>query len=340
MKFIIGYQLTEDENFVRSIVENKDKIKEVYFSFGDFPNGRASVKHDSGMTLFEKQKREEKDLVTLANAGLDFNLLFNGNCYGADSLSRAFFHKIGDTVDYLRSYLSITSVTTSSPIIAKFLRENFENIDIRASVNMEIGTVEAIEYISRYFDSFYVKRECNRDRKALARLREWCLAEGKEMYLLANSGCLSHCSAHTFHDNLVSHEAEIAKMDNCYSFEGVCHSFLKDEKNREKWLSRTTFIRPEDISLYEEFTTAVKLATRVNRDPKRVLESYTAANLSGNITSILEPDHSHLFYPFVTENKKFPSDFGQKIMSCSHNCIECNYCKEVYKNARVNLGGM
>ena len=94
MKFIVGYQLTEDENFVRSIVENKDKIKEVYFSFGDFPNGRASVKHDSGMTLFEKQKREEKDLVTLANAGLDFNLLFNGNCYGADSLSRAFFQKI------------------------------------------------------------------------------------------------------------------------------------------------------------------------------------------------------------------------------------------------------
>ena len=43
MKFIVGYQLTEDENFVRSIIENKDKIKEVYFSFGDFPNGRASV---------------------------------------------------------------------------------------------------------------------------------------------------------------------------------------------------------------------------------------------------------------------------------------------------------
>ena len=37
-----------------------------------------------------------------------------------------------------------------------------------------------------------------------------CDAEGKELYMLANSGCLNNCSAHVFHDNLVAHEAQIA----------------------------------------------------------------------------------------------------------------------------------
>ena len=33
-----------------------------------------------------------------------------------------------------------------------------------------------------------------------------------------NSGCLNNCSVHVFHDNLVSHESEIAAMDNRCAF--------------------------------------------------------------------------------------------------------------------------
>ena len=340
MKYIVGYQMTDGDRFVRDIVAAKDKISEVYFSFGDFPNGRSTLTYDDGITLYEKEKRQEADLSALADAGIAFNLLFNGNCYGKDSQSRAFFHKIGTTLDYLSSHLNFLSVTTSSPLIARFIRENFDGIDVRASVNMGIGSVEGIEYLSDLFDSFYVKRECNRSKRALDALRAWCDENGKEMYLLANSGCLSNCSAHTFHDNLVSHESEIAAMDNGYSFEGICHTYLKNEKAREKWLSRTSFIRPEDVTLYERYTSAVKLATRVNRDPCRVLTAYLSGSIGGSIHSILEPDHSGMFYPQIIENKKIPADFGSRVMSCDRDCEMCGYCKEVYKNASVHLGGM
>ena len=123
-----------------------------------------------------------------------------------------------------------------------FLNQNFQDIDVRASVNMEIGTTEGLDYVAECFDSFYAKRECNRDFKQLKKLRSWCDNNGKKLYGLANSGCLNYCSTHTFHDNLVAHESEIAEMDNAYQFEGQCRRFLKDIENREKWFSISNFI--------------------------------------------------------------------------------------------------
>ena len=99
---------------------------------------------------------------------------------------------------------------------------------------MEIGSTEGISYVSNLFDSFYVKRELNRNLNELSRLRKWCDSNGKQMYILANSGCLNNCSAHIFHDNLVAHEAEISAMDNGYQFNGICWEFLSDRNNFEK----------------------------------------------------------------------------------------------------------
>ena len=39
MKFMVGLQNRNDD-FLQSIIQNKEHIYEVYFSWGDFPNGR------------------------------------------------------------------------------------------------------------------------------------------------------------------------------------------------------------------------------------------------------------------------------------------------------------
>ena len=219
------------------------------------------------------------------------------------------------------------------------MKNNFEGIDVRASVNMEIGTVEGISYLADSFDSFYVKRELNRDMAALKRLREWCDSNGKQMYLLANSGCLNFCSAHNFHDNLVAHEAEIAAMDNGYQFRGVCWDFLSKEENFYKWLQRTNFIRPEDISLYEGIVPAVKLATRVNAFPARVLGAYVEKRYRGSVMELLEPDHSGLFFPNYIDNSLIGEEFAKRVLSCSKRCEECGACADVMRAACIRLDG-
>lgn len=337
MKYVVGYPISENQSFVRSILQQKERISEVYFSWGDLPNGRSVLDGDQGLTGFELQRRQFKDLKRLSDEGIRFNLLFNANCYGKDSQSRAFFGKIGALVDFIQSELGLASVTTSSPLIAKFIKNNFEGIDVRASVNMEIGSVEGLSYLSQYFDSFYAKRELNRNLGELLRLRRFCDENGKEMYLLANSGCLNFCSAHTFHDNLVAHEAEISAMDNGYQFRGVCWEFLSDPKHFYEWLSRTNFIRPEDVALYETITPAMKLATRVNSAPCRVLDAYVSERYRGSVMELLEPDHSGLFYPAYIENAKFKEAFAAKVMRCDKRCDTCGYCAEVMKDACIRL---
>jgi hypothetical protein len=167
---------------------------------------------------------------------------------------------------------------------------------------MSIGTVEAMDYIKDLFDSFYLQREKNRDLKAVAALQSWCKDNGKTLYLLANSGCLNHCSAHVFHDNLVAHEQEISGMDNGYQFNGICGSYLRE--NPLAAVRNTSFIRPEDVHLYEGLTPAMKLATRVNAAPRRVLRAYLRGSHSGSTLELLEPNHTALLYPYLLENRK------------------------------------
>lgn len=300
MKYSIGYQLINNNDFIKEIIAHKDHITEVYFSWGDFPNGRNNQLKHKDLNPYEAQKKQNEDLLLLSKHGIKFNLLFNGNCYGKDSQSRVFFNKVGDTVDYIINNFGLSSVTTTSLLIAKFIKANFKSIDMRASVNMSIGTIQGMDYVSEYFDSYYMQREYNRDFDKIKTLTEWCKKNGKGLCCLANSGCLNFCSAHTFHDNLVSHETEISAMDNAYEFHGVCKEYLKENKNIVSLINDSNFIRPEDVHLYAQYFDSFKLATRVNKNPIRILKSYVNYKYSGNILEILEPEHS--IYPYVIEN--------------------------------------
>ncbi len=300
MKFMPGYKILEDDTFVDEIIKCKDGIHEVYFAWGDIANGRNNQLAHTSLMSHEAQSKQIADLEKLSKSGIKLNLLLNGNCYGKDSQSRMFFNKIGDTVNYIAEEFGLNSITTTSPLIAKFIKNNFEKIEVRASVNMRIGTPEGMDYISEYFDGYYMQREYNRNFERIKMLKAWCDENGKKLYILANSGCLNHCSAQTFHDNLVSHESEIAGMDNAYVFTGMCHEYLKEQKHREALIKNTSFIRPEDMHLYDEYFVAAKLATRVSKNPVNILKSYMNAKYSGNILDILEPAHN--IYPYVLEN--------------------------------------
>lgn len=299
MKFSVGLQNMRPA-LLETICANKEHIREVYFSWGDFPNGRTSQLHSESYTPWQLMQQRQEQLKQLSGLGISLNLLFNATCYGAESQSRAFFNKVGQTVEYIAENYGLESVTTTSPLIAKFIKANFPEIQTRASVNMSIGTVQGMDYLAQYFDSYYMQRELNRDFEKIEKLSVWCKDSGKKLHILANSGCLNHCSAHVFHDNLVAHEQEIAKMDNAYQFGGICRDYLKDPKHYKSLIEDTSFIRPEDVCKYEPYFDAMKLATRVHRCPEMVLESYIRGHYVGNILELLEPAHS--IYPYVIEN--------------------------------------
>ena len=66
MKFSVGYQLFEDFEFVEKIIEYKDQISEVYFSWGDFPNGRNNQLKRGDMSEDSAKEKQIFDLSLLA----------------------------------------------------------------------------------------------------------------------------------------------------------------------------------------------------------------------------------------------------------------------------------
>lgn len=337
MKYMVGYQRKDDDSLLREIFKWKEQISEVYFSWGDMPSGRGATADRNGRVPFAEMTGQKKQLKMMSDAGISLNLLLNANCYGRDSLSGSFYCSMGDLIAYLSEELRICSVTTTSPPLARFIKLNFPQLEVRASVNMEIGTIEGMEYLQDEFDGYYYKRELNRDIRQVEILKRWCDIHGKKLYMLANSGCLNFCSARIFHDNLVAHEGEIFSGDHTVRFESACRRFLKRPGGRERILSYMNFVRPEEMSYFEPYVEAAKLATRVSPRPEAIIRAYMSGGFQGNVLELLEPNHADLFYPSVLDNERLPEDYCLHVSECKRNCRECSYCRDAAKDAWVSI---
>lgn len=333
----VGYQLRSDSRLINAILRHKDQVREVYFAWPGIANGRSVLSQKLDLSAWEALDRQRADLARLSEAGIGLNLLLNGNCYGAEALSRSFFTGIGDLIDAIAAQYGLSSVTTASPVIARFVKQNFEELEVRASVNMEIGTREGVEYLADWMDGFYIKREMNRSIDQVREFAKICHSMGKRVYLLANSGCLNHCSARVFHDNLVSHEAELMKMDNAFVFNGMCRQFLADPEKRKRILQISNWIRPEDLSRYEGIVDGAKLATRVSENPEMIVHAYVGGHFPGNLLALTEPDFSAIYRPIALSGSRMPHDFFDQTSSCQRKCEGCGYCIRAFEQAAEDL---
>jgi collagenase-like PrtC family protease len=229
----------------------------------------------------------------------------------------------------------VDTVTTTSLAVAHTVKEYAPDIEVRASVNLRIGSPQAMEAVAHLFDGYYVQREFNRDLAHLRRLKAWAEQCGKRLYLLANSGCLFACPGQTFHDNLVAHDAEIDETINIPDWTPhVCWNLYRD---RDRWpaILQSTWIRPEDLRHYEAFTPFVKLATRMHSNPRMVLDAYSRGRYRGNVLDLLEPGFAPAFAPWLIDNDRFPSDWFERTSTCGRRCEECAYCRTVLDQVLV-----
>ena len=339
MKFAVGYQLPDEDEppFAELVREFREQIAEVYFPWLDLPTGRSPVasypsEHQAA------QEKLEHDLVEIRRLGVKLDLLLNASCYGREAYSVALVERITTLITHLRDLVGLDIVTTMSPLIAETVKRHFPEVEVRASVNMRLGTVRALEYVAHLFDSYHVQREFNRDLARLDELHTWAQANGKQLILLANSGCLSHCAVQTVHDNLVSHEAEVAQMTNVPAeTPAFCWSYYRDPRNWVRFL-QNTWIRPEDLHHYEPQFPVIKLATRMHANPRRVLEAYVSQHYSGNLPDLLEPGHGPVFAPYIIDNRRFPADWFARTSACGQQCERCDYCAGVLAQVLAPAG--
>jgi len=332
MKFSIGYPNRSESSFFTLLTPYLDRISELYFPWEGFSSGRSAFGAEDPMSRLLL----EEDLAHFSAAGIKLNLLLNGSCYGGKAISMELGKKVCNLVDYLGSCYGLASLTTASPFIAETVKRWFPQVDVRASVNMWLDGIDGMRQCAEIFDSFYLKREYNRRPEEIRIQHDWCAANGKRLYLLANSGCIPNCSYHIFHDTMISHAVQVAGSINDEDFQPyLCRRLLTKEENRYLLLAGN-LIRPEDVHHYEGLVDGVKLATRIHPYPVTVIGAYARGRFEGDLTALTEPGFGDLIAPQILENSAIPTDFWERTAHCERDCANCGYCGMVYEQILRN----
>jgi len=328
MCFAAGYQHFADGAPFAEIALRHPAVREVYFPWVDEPSGRPKLGFEEEDDPDELAAALKRDLTRLKDAGIKLDLLLNANCYGAEAMSSALEKRVGGILEKLDSWgCKPETCTVASPFVARTVKALAPDVEVRASVNMRLTTLQAFRYLSPLFDSYYLGRDVQRNLETVKRFSDWCHANGKRLCILANSGCLRNCPWQTYHDNLIAHSDEAMKTSNVRGWNPhLCWTLYKDRKNFAEIL-KSTWVRPEDIGRYEGLVDVVKLATRQHANPDMVISAYERGAFEGNLLDLFEPGFSPAFFPQFVDNAAFPSDWFDRTSSCPRECTQCGYCE-------------
>jgi collagenase-like PrtC family protease len=338
MKYAVGYQLMDSRSTFFDLCQPYlDSIAEIYFPWVYQPSGREVIGEDDFMLDYTAADRLIHDLRFFKKVGKKIDLLFNSNCYGADAVSKRLEGEVYSIIEYLTTVVGdVDVVTTTSPVVAYIIKSRYPDIRTRASVNMHIGTVCGMRYLADVFDEYLVQREYNRDIEYLKKLKQWADSNGKNLHILANSGCLAYCSGQTFHNNIIAHRQDSKSRYRIEAFSGedgrpanVCWNFFGAQGNLIDLL-RATWIRPEDVGNYEDIFDTMKLATRMHPKPELIIKAYAQGFWKGDLTDLFEPQFSSVIAPRILDNTAFGKNWFQMTSACGRRCDSCSYCEDTY----------
>ena len=302
------------------------RIKEVFFAWP----GVLSCRPAPDFTP-EVRARLLSDLTWARSRGIELDTLFNCNCYGDLAISPDLADFVTRTLREMDAEgLFPETVTTTSPFIATVLRQRFPSVRIRLSVNLRVHGSVGFEPILPLFDSFYATRERHRETAWLRGMSDWARAHGKEIGIQANSGCLRQCPYQTFHDNLHGHDRRAqSKVGERFDFSVfLCRQTYA--RDHESFL-RATWIRPEDLPLYEPFVDVVKLATRRHAYPEKIVAAYATRAYDGDLADLVDarPD-----LPVVFDNRAFDATpLWPAVRECpsANGCTHCGRCAQLLR---------
>ena len=332
MKFAIGYQEPENgEDFLSIVEDYQDRISEVYFAWPGKASGRPPLGKGRSTGDHGSIEDLEFNISEIRKLGVKLDLLFNATCYGGKAASKELEREVMSVAEKVTAAAGgLEIITTSSIAVAWIFKKHLPKVEVRASVNMKIGSPESMSYVSELFDSFHLQRDVQRDIKYAREVKKWCAANGKKLCLLVNSGCLYCCPGQLFHDNLVAHDDEASGMEGIEGFiPHVCWNLFKDPGKRSSIL-KATWIRPEYLHNYEKIADVAKLATRIHSNPRMVIDAYVNGRHDGNLLDLFEPTLSMAFAPEIISNRKFPVGWFKKTSTCGHKCHKCGYCEELF----------
>jgi len=249
-----------------------------------------------------------------------------------------YFDSVKDIFSYIKSldqFGGLTSVTIADRMIVPYLAKTFPDLCIQSSVFLHFDTANKVrEAWKMGMKSFCLDVSCNRNGHELEKIRDMKKHyPGMTIKLLTNHGCFQHCFYLPVHENWpvlndVKGNAEDKKYMLGNMVNGEACIFKTTSQSDE---IKRSFIRPEDITYYEErgLMDYVKIVYRQDPTPvlKKKIQAYLDRSYDGDLFEISTSNKGK--FSSICDNKKFPAGFVEKVLYCGFACETCNYCDGV-----------
>lgn len=156
---------------------------------------------------------------------------------------------------------------------------------------------------------------------------------GVELKVIPNHGCLVGCPFERQHHHYLSSTIQEPGDDviqNSINAElnvanEQCTGCKKYLRSKERVLKEISFIRPEDINIYNESIDTLKISGRDHPAEEiiAIVEAYGNQTFDGHIEKLLDlsMDKEHGIL-----NEQLPKEFGSRRSNCGNQCYKCNYC--------------
>ena len=263
--------------------------------------------------------------------GRGFFYALNAGCLGNEEFTSEgqawLVERLGWLVD-----IGATGVVLANPYLVAFAKARFPGLQVAVSTAACVDSVDKAEYFERRgADILYLPEYVNRDFRLLKELRKRI---GCRLVVLANVGCLLHCSLRNFHIQAISHSGKAQQLGAYVDYSLM---WCTSEKTGDPALMlKSPWIRPEDLAVYEAMGyDEFKLAGREMDRPwvERVTRAYAVRRHDGDLNSlILGFDQMEPFgnLPVRIDNRKLDGflDFFAKKFDCRLGCRDCHYCDD------------
>ncbi|MFA6357362.1 MAG: U32 family peptidase [Candidatus Omnitrophota bacterium] len=195
------------------------------------------------------QKKAASHISRIHKSGLKFNYLLNATCLNNVELTTRGQKEIRYLLDWLNE-LGVQRCTVAIPYLLELIKKQYPKFKVYVSTSARVDSLERAKHWEDLgadgiiFDSVSV----NRNFRLIRQLRDGLKCE---LTLIANVNCLYECPFKNYHCLAISHASQSISCGKGFFLDYsslMCGYFRV--KNPVNFI-RADWIRPEDISLYE-----------------------------------------------------------------------------------------
>ncbi len=247
--------------------------------------GRASF------MLPQVNKRKLSEYVKQTHdAGIGFNYLINAACLDNMEYSRSGQRKIRKLLDWL-SECEVDSVTLNHAFLLKMIKKSYPHFRTRVGVFSAINSVQRAKFWEQEGADCLCLEDlsCNREFELLRSIRRGVSCD---LQLLVNNSCFYSCALSQLHMNMLSHASQASHSSGGFYIDYCFLRCAKEKLENPVNYIRATWIRPEDLHIYEEIgITNFKIVER--NSPTSLLalrlKAYAERSYDGNLLDLVQP---------------------------------------------------